>query len=100
VTAVLEAEGLGKRYRGAWGLRDCDLKIPAGRVTAAGMASSPNTASDPWASTRPAQPASCRAASVPNWRSRWPSQSAPKSSSWMSRSRAWIPWLGGSSCRA
>jgi ABC-2 type transport system ATP-binding protein len=34
VTSVLEAEGLGKRYGRNWGLRECDLEIPAGRVTA------------------------------------------------------------------
>jgi ABC-2 type transport system ATP-binding protein len=32
MTAVLEARGLGKRYRRRWALRDCDLSIPAGRV--------------------------------------------------------------------
>ncbi|MER5418822.1 ABC transporter ATP-binding protein [Streptosporangium roseum] len=31
---VLEATGLGKRYRGTWALRDCSLAIPAGRVVA------------------------------------------------------------------
>jgi len=30
--AVLEATGLGKRYRSTWALSDCDLQIPAGRV--------------------------------------------------------------------
>ena len=29
---VLEASGLGKRYRRTWALSDCDLQIPAGRV--------------------------------------------------------------------
>jgi ABC-2 type transport system ATP-binding protein len=29
---VLEAEGLGKRYRRRWALSDCTLTIPAGRV--------------------------------------------------------------------
>jgi ABC-2 type transport system ATP-binding protein len=33
VTAVLEARGLGKRYRRRWALRDCTLQIPAGHVT-------------------------------------------------------------------
>jgi ABC-2 type transport system ATP-binding protein len=31
---VVEASGLGKRYRGTWALRECTLAIPAGRVTA------------------------------------------------------------------
>jgi ABC-2 type transport system ATP-binding protein len=32
MTAVLEARGLGKRYRSRWALADCTLSIPAGRV--------------------------------------------------------------------
>jgi len=32
VTAVLDAQGLGKRYRKQWALRDCTLQVPAGRV--------------------------------------------------------------------
>ncbi len=32
MTAVLEARGLGKRYRRLWALADCTLSIPAGRV--------------------------------------------------------------------
>jgi ABC-2 type transport system ATP-binding protein len=32
--AVLEATGLGKRYRRTWALRDCSLAIPTGRVVA------------------------------------------------------------------
>jgi ABC-2 type transport system ATP-binding protein len=32
VTAVLDATGLGKRYRHRWALRDCTLQVPAGRV--------------------------------------------------------------------
>jgi ABC-2 type transport system ATP-binding protein len=32
VTAVLEARGLGKRYRRRWALTDCDFDVPAGRV--------------------------------------------------------------------
>ncbi|WP_242900600.1 ABC transporter ATP-binding protein [Actinomadura terrae] len=32
MTAVLRAEGLGRRYGRRWALRDCDLDIPAGRV--------------------------------------------------------------------
>jgi ABC-2 type transport system ATP-binding protein len=32
VTAVLQTEGLGKRYRRTWALSDCTLEIPAGRV--------------------------------------------------------------------
>jgi ABC-2 type transport system ATP-binding protein len=32
VTAVIQADGLGKRYRRTWALRDCTLAIPAGRV--------------------------------------------------------------------
>jgi ABC-2 type transport system ATP-binding protein len=34
VPPVLEATGLGKRYRRKWALRDCSLSIPAGRVVA------------------------------------------------------------------
>jgi ABC-2 type transport system ATP-binding protein len=32
MTAVLEADGLGKRYRQRWALRECTLQVPAGRV--------------------------------------------------------------------
>jgi ABC-2 type transport system ATP-binding protein len=32
VTAALLAQGLGKRYRRRWALRECDLEIPRGRV--------------------------------------------------------------------
>jgi ABC-2 type transport system ATP-binding protein len=31
---VIEASGLGKRYRSTWALRECTLAIPAGRVAA------------------------------------------------------------------
>ena len=31
---VIEAGGLGKRYRGTWALRECTLAIPAGHVAA------------------------------------------------------------------
>jgi ABC-2 type transport system ATP-binding protein len=31
---ALEAEGLGKRYGQRWALRDCSLRLPAGRVAA------------------------------------------------------------------
>lgn len=31
---ALETVGLGRRYRSAWGLRDCSLSIPRGRVVA------------------------------------------------------------------
>jgi ABC-2 type transport system ATP-binding protein len=34
MTAVLEAAGLGKRYRRAWALRDCSVAVPEGRVVA------------------------------------------------------------------
>jgi ABC-2 type transport system ATP-binding protein len=34
VTAVVETSRLGKRYGRRWGLSDCTLQIPAGRVTA------------------------------------------------------------------
>jgi ABC-2 type transport system ATP-binding protein len=35
MTTALRCEGLGHRYgRGIWGLRDCDLDVPAGRVVA------------------------------------------------------------------
>jgi ABC-2 type transport system ATP-binding protein len=30
----IEAGGLGRRYRRTWAVRDCDLTVPAGRVTA------------------------------------------------------------------
>jgi ABC-2 type transport system ATP-binding protein len=33
VSAVLRADGLGKRYRRRWALSDCTVEIPAGRVT-------------------------------------------------------------------
>ena len=33
MTAVIEARGLGKRYRRRWALPDCTLEIPAGHVT-------------------------------------------------------------------
>ncbi len=32
MTAVIEAQGLGKRYRRRWALTDCTVEIPAGRV--------------------------------------------------------------------
>jgi ABC-2 type transport system ATP-binding protein len=32
VTAIIEAEGLGKRYRRQWALTDCTLSVPAGHV--------------------------------------------------------------------
>jgi ABC-2 type transport system ATP-binding protein len=32
VSAVVETEGLGKRYRRHWALTDCTLRIPSGRV--------------------------------------------------------------------
>ena len=32
MSAVIEASGLGKRYRRTWALRDCTLAIPEGRV--------------------------------------------------------------------
>jgi ABC-2 type transport system ATP-binding protein len=34
MTAAIEANGLGKRYRSTWALEDCTLEIPAGSVTA------------------------------------------------------------------
>lgn len=34
MTALLEATGLGKRFRSTWALRGCDLSLPAGRVIA------------------------------------------------------------------
>jgi len=33
-TIALEARALGKQYRRAWGLRDCTLQLPAGRIAA------------------------------------------------------------------
>jgi ABC-2 type transport system ATP-binding protein len=32
MTAVIEAQGLGKRYRSRWALADCTLHIPAGHI--------------------------------------------------------------------
>jgi ABC-2 type transport system ATP-binding protein len=32
MSAVIQTSGLGKRYRRTWGLRDCTLAIPEGRV--------------------------------------------------------------------
>ncbi len=32
MTAVIEAQGLGKRYRRSWALADCTLSVPAGQV--------------------------------------------------------------------
>jgi len=32
MTAVIEAQGLGKRYRRLWALSDCTLSVPAGHV--------------------------------------------------------------------
>src|SRR4051794_33219599 len=32
MTAAIETHGLAKRYRRQWGLADCTLTIPAGRV--------------------------------------------------------------------
>jgi ABC-2 type transport system ATP-binding protein len=32
MTAVLKSRGLGKSYRRRWGLSDCTLDVPAGRV--------------------------------------------------------------------
>ena len=32
MTAVIEARGLGKRYRRSWALADCTLSVPAGQV--------------------------------------------------------------------
>jgi ABC-2 type transport system ATP-binding protein len=32
VSTALETNGLGKRYKRAWALRDCSLRLPAGRV--------------------------------------------------------------------
>ncbi|MGH3289590.1 MAG: hypothetical protein ACRDPD_33755 [Streptosporangiaceae bacterium] len=31
---VIETDGLGKRYRQTWALRDCNLTVPAGHVAA------------------------------------------------------------------
>jgi ABC-2 type transport system ATP-binding protein len=31
---IIEASGLGKRYRGTWALRECTLTVPAGHVAA------------------------------------------------------------------
>ena len=32
MTSILQAQGLGKRYRRRWALTDCDLDVPAGRI--------------------------------------------------------------------
>src|SRR2546423_1046519 len=32
MTAILHTDGLGKRYRRRWALRDCTLSLPPGRV--------------------------------------------------------------------
>src|SRR3954469_23590674 len=32
MNAAIETQGLGKRYRRHWGLTDCTVSIPAGRV--------------------------------------------------------------------
>ena len=34
MTNVIEADHLGKHYRGTWALRECTLAIPAGHVAA------------------------------------------------------------------
>ena len=34
MTNVVEADHLGKHYRGTWALRECTLAIPAGHVAA------------------------------------------------------------------
>ena len=31
---IIETQGLGKRYRGTWALRDCTLAVPEGSVVA------------------------------------------------------------------
>ncbi|MFI1161158.1 ABC transporter ATP-binding protein [Streptomyces sioyaensis] len=31
---AIEAEGLGKKYRGGWALRDCSFRLPAGHICA------------------------------------------------------------------
>ncbi|MDH6125974.1 ABC-type multidrug transport system ATPase subunit [Kitasatospora sp. GP82] len=31
---ALVADGLGKRYRRGWALRDCSFRLPAGRICA------------------------------------------------------------------
>jgi ABC-2 type transport system ATP-binding protein len=33
LSVALNATGLGKRYRNRWALRDCSLRVPAGRIT-------------------------------------------------------------------
>jgi ABC-2 type transport system ATP-binding protein len=33
MSVALNAMGLGKRYRNRWALRDCSLRVPAGRIT-------------------------------------------------------------------
>src|ERR1700674_5979428 len=33
MSVALNATGLGKRYRKRWALRECSLRVPAGRIT-------------------------------------------------------------------
>ena len=33
MNVALNACGLGKRYGNSWALRDCSLRVPAGRIT-------------------------------------------------------------------
>jgi ABC-2 type transport system ATP-binding protein len=34
IMSIIEADGLGKRYRSTWALRECTLAVPAGHVAA------------------------------------------------------------------
>ena len=33
MTVALETDGLGRRYRSTWGLRDCTLTVREGSIT-------------------------------------------------------------------
>ncbi len=57
---AIETRGLGKRYRRTWAVRDCDLTVPVGQVTAL---AGPNGAGKPVTELRHsllARPADCR----------------------------------------
>ena len=46
MTAAIETERLGKRYRRTWALADCTLTVPAGHVV--GLFGPPSTSRRPW----------------------------------------------------
>ena len=69
---AIETRGLGKRYRRTWAVRDCDLTVPAGQVTAL---VGPNGAGKPVTGLRPLFRRRCRWSVICNpamrSRSRW-----------------------------